>query len=160
PPQFDTADFAADSLGQFGDKLDLARVFVGRSDALAMFLQVFLQFYGRLVPLSQYHERFDDLTSYRIRLADHGGFDHSGMFDQSAFDFERANAIRGALDDVIGSADEPVVTIPIPGCPVACQIPVAAEPAFVLLGIVPILLEQPERPGRVDSHGNLAFLVC
>ena len=38
--QLHPADLAADSLGEFGDELDLARVFIRRGDASAVFLQL------------------------------------------------------------------------------------------------------------------------
>ena len=38
-PQFDATDFAADSLGQGADELDLAWIFVGSRDPLDVLLQ-------------------------------------------------------------------------------------------------------------------------
>src|SRR5262245_27291308 len=43
-PQFDAADFATDGLGQFRDKLDLTRIFVGGSHALDVLLEFLYQF--------------------------------------------------------------------------------------------------------------------
>ena len=42
-PQFDAADFATDGLGQFGDELDLAWIFVGSGDALDVLLEFLYQ---------------------------------------------------------------------------------------------------------------------
>src|SRR5437773_104907 len=84
------------------------------------------------------------MTAAGVRFSDDGGFQHRRMFDQRAFDFERADPVGGTLDHIVAPADEPVVAVGVAPRDVAGQIPVAAEAALVFLGVAPVFLEQAE----------------
>ena len=60
---------------------------------------------------SQGDEGRDGLALQLMRLAYHGGLGHSGMVDQRAFHFHRADAMAGDVEHVVHSPEDPVVTI-------------------------------------------------
>src|SRR6266542_1902906 len=157
--QFDTPDLAADGLGELGEKLNLARVFVGGGHAFAVFLQFALEIgAGRVLP-AQHHERLDDLTTHRVGLGHDRRFQHCGVLDQRAFDFEWPDAVAGTLDHVIAAAHKPVVALRVAHGPVASQIPIASKAGRVFVRVPPVFLEQAERPLRLNAHRQFAFLT-
>ena len=99
-------DLAAWGLRQFGDEFDLARVGVRREPFLDVLGKLFGEFVAALVGRRQHDEGLDDLGALRIGHADHGRLVDGRMLDQRAFDVERADAVAGRGDDVVGAADE------------------------------------------------------
>ena len=91
---------------------------------------------GRLKAGLQRDERLDDLARHRVGLADHAGLGDRRMFHQRAFHLERADQMAGALDDVIGAADEPVIAVRVAHREIAGQIPSADEAFAIALLLV------------------------
>ena len=58
-------------------------------------------------------------TARGMRARYDGRLSHGWVLDQHALQFERADAVIGALEDVIGAADVPEVSVSITGCDVA-----------------------------------------
>ena len=56
-------------------------------------------------------EAADCLSLEIVRLADHGGLGHLLMADQRAFNFHRAQAVPGNVDDVINAAHDPEIAV-------------------------------------------------
>src|SRR5262245_49038455 len=108
-PQFQTPDFTTDSFGQLCQELYLARVFVRGSDLFAVLLQFVLEFLARSPVLAQHNEGFDDLPARRIGTPHDRGLHHRRMLDEGALHFERADAVTGALDNIVPAAYEPKI---------------------------------------------------
>ena len=135
---FTAADLAADRLGQFVDKLDYPRVFVGGRDLLDVVLQFMDQGRGRLKTLGQHDCSLDNLAAHRIRRRSNGTFQDGRMLLQGAFDLEGADPVAGTLDDVIGTADEPVIAVLVaPGDVAGLIQAVVPDPAGCFL--VPVI---------------------
>src|SRR5471030_1000201 len=119
--------FAAWGFRQLADKFNFTGVRV-RGQALAHVLaQFFGQFRRGAVLLANHHEGFDQFGAFRIGFADHCGFDHGRVFDQRAFDVERADAVAGGGDHVVATADEADAAVRVPLDGVAAQVIVADE---------------------------------
>ena len=106
--EFDAANLAADRLGQVVNKLDLARILVGRRDALDVLLQ--FERRARRCPECRALSRTNAFTiapRSAIGTRDYRRFDHRRMLEQGALDLERPDAIAGRADHVVGASDEP-----------------------------------------------------
>ena len=126
---------------------------------LAVFLQLGFKRFARRVIFPQHDERLDDGASHRVRLSHHSGLQHRGVFDQRAFHFERADAIAGAFDHIVGSSNEPVVALVVPPDQVARQIPIAPKTGRVLGRVKPVFAEQAEWTARFEAHRQFPFLA-
>src|SRR5881296_3762624 len=151
------SNLAADRLRQVGDELDLARILVGGGHRLDVLLQLARERVRRRAPGREHHERLDDLAAERVGLADDGGLGDRGVLDQGGFDLERPDAIRGAVDYVVGAAHEPEVAVAVHRRAVAGDVPVAAMARRRRLGIAPVLLEHPDWTDRPHADGEITF---
>ena len=106
-----------------------------------MVLQLAPKFLAGCSVAAQHHERLYDLTAHRVRLAHYRGLDHGRMLDEGAFDLERADTIAGALDHVVTTAHEPVVSVIVSHGAVAGEIPIALEAGRVLIRVAPVFLK-------------------
>ena len=99
------------------DALDTIRFSALKSDGWYLSLihildlQLFYQFVGRSIIFGQYNGGFDYLSAHRVGRASHCTFQHSRMLHQHAFDFKRPNPIAGSFDDIVGTANIPVVDV-------------------------------------------------
>ena len=66
--QFNTANLAADGLGQFGDKFHDARIFVGRSGLFHVSLQFFDELLAGFVSLGEDDGRLDKQSALDCRI--------------------------------------------------------------------------------------------
>jgi hypothetical protein len=104
-------DFAGDGLGQFGDKLDDTRVFVGRGLVLDVGLNVLNQLLRRLVTLGEYDCGLDCKAAYRVGNASYSTFYYCGVRHTSILHFKRADAVAATLEYVVDSAHKPIVAV-------------------------------------------------
>src|SRR5271168_5379927 len=107
PPQLDPPDLPADRLGQLVDKLDLARILVGRGDSLAMLLQLGHEMRARRRIRPQLHESLHDRAAVGVWTRNHRRFHYRRMLEQGALHLERADSIASRNDHVVGASDEP-----------------------------------------------------
>src|SRR5262249_41661451 len=110
-PQLQPPDFAANGLGQFRHKLNLARILVRRGSALDEFLQFPTQLFAPHMALRQYDKRLHNLRPQRVRLADDRGFDHGRVLDQHAFHLKGADPVRRAGNHIVRPPDKPEITV-------------------------------------------------
>ena len=75
-------------------------------------------------------ESLDDLTADFVGDGGDGTFEDVGEFHDDGFDFERADAVAGGLDDVVDASDVPEVTVFVTPCGVAGVV-VAVVPCFL-----------------------------
>ena len=120
---------AAVGLGQFLDELDNAGIFIRRCSVLDVVLYLLDKLFARLIALCEHDGRLDDLTSVGVRQSGDGALEHRRMLHQRTLDLKRAYAVAGALDNVVVSADEPIVAVAVAPCGVAGMIH-AAAPRF------------------------------
>src|SRR6185312_12285644 len=106
PSQVHAADFPGNRLGQFPDELDAPDALERRKMAVQMLEDRERGFLGRLGAGDKQHIGLRDGQPDRIGRRHHGRFRHCVMLDQNALQFERADAIVGRFEDVIGAADE------------------------------------------------------
>ena len=100
--------------------------------------------------------RLDHLAGGRIGNADHAGLGDGRMLHQRAFHFERTDEMAGALDDVVGAADEPIVALAVPHREIAGEIPAADETFAIALLFIEVGAHhrRPARPQRELAHGH------
>ncbi|MFN8566072.1 MAG: hypothetical protein U0Z44_00830 [Kouleothrix sp.] len=84
------------------------------------------------------HEGLDDLATQIVGAGHHGGLGYGWMLDQCALDLERADAVAGAEDHIIGAAHEPEIAVLIDDRPVAGNIPITADAAGAGVGVAPV----------------------
>ena len=87
-------------------------------------------------------EGLDELASVGVGLADDGAFGDCGMLEQSALDLERADAVGGAENDVVGPPGEPQVPVLVADRAIARDVPLAAEGGSRLVGRIPVPAKQ------------------
>ncbi len=64
----------------------------------------------------------DALALDLMRITDDGCLRHFGMRHQRAFDFGRAHAVAGNVDDVVDAAGDPVIAILVPAAAIPGEI--------------------------------------
>ena len=82
--------------------------------------------------------------------------DDRRVLEQRALDLERADAVAGRDDDVVGAADEPEVAVLVAARAVAGQVPLAAPARRGLLGVLPVLEEERRRMAAQREVADLA----
>ena len=135
--EVNAADFATDRFGQLIEELDFARVLVRCSDTFAMVLQFAAQLFTGHMARAQHDECLDNHAASWVGFSYHRRLDYGWVFDQRTLDFERADAIARAFDDIIASAYEPEEPVLIAAGPVASQVPIALKSRRVLLRVAP-----------------------
>ena len=141
------------------DELDLARVLVRRRDRLDVLLQLARERVRALVPGREDDERLDDARALGIGLADDGRLGHRRMLDERRLDLERADAVRGRDDDVVGAADEPEVAVLVLRRAVAREVPAVVEHLGVGVVVAPVALHQADRPLGLGRERDVALLA-
>ena len=87
------ACFTAGCLGQLRNKLDLARIFVGRDQLFTVDLKFDFQLLFGSNARSQDNPGFDDLAAERIGFAHDSSLQHRRMLEEGAFNLKGANPI-------------------------------------------------------------------
>ncbi len=80
------------------------------------------------------------MTLKRIGTPDDGGFGHTGVADESAFDFGGADSVAGDIEDIVDTTDDPEVSVFVLTAAVAGEVgPFDLAPIGFLepLGIAP-----------------------
>src|SRR5712691_1638155 len=157
--QFDAADFATDGLGQFGDELDLTRIFVRCGDALDVLLEFLYQFRRRLIARRQDNERLDNGATYFIGAGDDGRFGHGVVLNEGALDLEGTDAIPGANDHVVSPTHKPEIALGVSQTAVPGDVPFPSEGVGSFLRVLPVFLEQASRALRLDAYRNISLLA-
>lgn len=152
PPRFSTNGFR-----EFGNKLDFARIFIGGDKVFAVGLEFGNEVGGDVGGGAKNDEGLDDLATEGIGFADNGDIDDSRVFKKSAFDFERADAIAGAFDDVVLATDKPEVAVFVAGGAVAGVVPMTSELAGGFFGVKPVFTEEAEGTIGANAEGDFAF---
>ena len=102
-------------------------------------------------------ESLDDLSAEGIGFA-HDGDVHDGrVFEEGAFDFEGADAVAGAFDDIVFSTDEPEIAGLITRGTVACEVPITGKLAGGFCGTSPVFAEEAEWAIGGDTEGDFTF---
>ena len=84
-------------------------------------------------PSLKRHVGLDHLAGGWFGNADHARLSDGLVLHQCALDLERPDQMAGALDDVIGAADEPIIALAVAHREVAGEIPAADEALLVSL---------------------------
>ena len=108
-----TFDLAAQGLGEFIYIFNDTGVFVGGCYMLYMVLQLLGQLRAGSIALCQDDGCLYYLSTDGIRCGSDGAFYNCRMLDQSTFNLKGSDPVAGALDDIIVSANEPVVAVGI-----------------------------------------------
>jgi hypothetical protein len=143
---FDTADFTADGLGEFVDELDKTGVFVGGGDVFDVFLQLMNKVVTDLVFIRGGEDDggFDDLSAYVVRDTGDGTFHDGRMGHEGTLDFERADAVTGTFDNVVGTANIPEITVLIPPSDVSGMVDIVIPCRTGQIGVAIVFLEDTE----------------
>ena len=89
----------------------------------------------------QHDESFDDLSAQGIRNSDGGRKSHGRMLHQALLDLAWTDPIAGSGDDIVGSSDEPELSLFVLPPSVARQQPFAQELLVCGFGVVPVAQE-------------------
>ena len=156
---------AAAGLGQLSDELDNAGIFIRGGRVLDMVLYLLDKLVARLIAHGEDNCRLDDLASVRMRQSGDCALEHGRMLHQRTFDLERSDAVAGALDNIVVSADVPVVAVAVAPCGVAGVI-ISELESLLHRGIVfPVVAEKSGRMTLIDpdadrtDHTVLALLA-
>ena len=111
---------------------------------------------ARLDAVLESDECLDHLAGGRLGDADHARLGDRRMLHQRAFDFERADEMAGALDDVVRAADKPIIALVVAHREIAGEIPAAGEALAIALLLVEIGAHhrRPAGPQRKLAHGH------
>src|SRR5256885_12786748 len=88
-----------------------------------MFLEFTGEFRRAAVALAEHNKGLHDMAAHCVRASHNCGLDYCVMFNQRALDFEWANAIAGADDQIVSASHKPVVPVVILVSFVAGQVP-------------------------------------
>ena len=99
---------------------------------LYMVLQFLGQSFAWLVTLCQNNGCLYDITTNRVWCSSYSTLYNCRMCNQCTFDFKRPNAIAGALDDIVISADKPEVSVFVAPCGIAGMIEAVMPAGFSL----------------------------
>ena len=108
--------------------------------------------------LAEHDERLHDLAAIDVGLPDDGALGDRGVLEQRALDLERADAVYGAEDHVVGAPDEPEVPVLVARRSIAREVPVVPEDRGRLLWGIPVADEErrraaAEREVSLDAGG-------
>src|SRR3989344_4871012 len=67
--------------------------------------------FRRLEPRLESNKGFDNFSPKNVRFANYSGFGTGGIADNGALDLEWANSLALGLDDIVSSANKPIITI-------------------------------------------------
>ena len=90
------------------------------------------------MPLGEDDERLDDVATQLVRRRDRGRLAHRRMLQARRLDLERADAVAGGDDHVVGAALVPVVAVLVLARGVLGVEPLAAEGLLARLRVVPV----------------------
>src|SRR5664280_1851155 len=104
-------DLTAARLGQHVHEVQFAD-YGNRSEFMAYLVeQLLLEFLRRNEALLEYHECRDHFAAQFVGPANDARFRDRRMAQQSSLDFDGADAMTGNLDDLIGTASKPDITV-------------------------------------------------
>src|SRR5258706_571083 len=158
--KFESLDFSGRRFGQLVEKLDPARVLVGRELVLDVLLELGFQGVASGVALLENDKGFglDELAL--VFGADHRRFEHGFMRDESGFDLGGRDVDARDLQHVVGAPAVYVVAVPVQAVLVAALRPASHESAAAFLVIVPIACSA-RRPADLQlSHLSLLCRVA
>ncbi len=113
-------DLAAARLGQHVHEVQISPMTATGPSSLADRVEQLLPESGRReVPLPEHHERRDDLAAQLVRAAGDARLGHRRVREEGRLDLDRADAVVGDLDDLVGAAGEPDVAVLVDVCRVA-----------------------------------------
>ena len=155
--QLHAADLSGDRLRQLGDELDAPHPLVRREllagereDRRGQFARGLRAGHQDQVGLRHGHAQ-------RVGAGHHGDFGHRLVLDQRALQFERADAVVGSLEHVVGAADEGDVAVGITRRDIAGVVVAVVHRLGVLRGAFLVAGHQAERAlAQVDA--DLAFV--
>src|SRR5438093_905653 len=124
-------DLAAAGLRERREKLDLARVGMGRQPVPDELLNLLLQRVGGREAVLEGDEGLDDLHPLVVGFADDPGFRDGGVLDQRGLDLEGPYEMAGGVDDVVRASDEPEVAVRVPSGSIAGDVPAVSEAGVV-----------------------------
>ena len=106
-----TFDLSAECLRKFVNILDNSRILVRSSLLLYVVLKFLCKLRRRRIALCKNYCCLYDLSAYRIRSTCDSRFNYRRMSEQCALDLKRSDTITGALDNIVISADKPVIAL-------------------------------------------------
>src|SRR5208283_1685415 len=109
--QYAPHDLAAARLGQHVHEVQFADDSHRPEFAAHLIEQLLLQLLRGNEALLEHHERRDHFAAQLVGTANDARFRHRGMAKQSGLDFDGADAMTGNLDDLVGTAGKPNITI-------------------------------------------------
>lgn len=119
--------FSSCGHGKIIDELDFARVFVS-GWAVADMCPNFLSQDGIwLDAVVGNNKGFDDFRVDWVRFFDGSGQQDGGMLQQEILDFAGTDTVSRTGDDIVVTAHEPNIAVPIGLAHIACQKPIAKK---------------------------------
>ena len=156
PAQLHAADFSGDRLRQFGHQLDLPDA-LERRKARVQVLEDRERGFRRALDACRAQDiGLGDREPDRIGARHDGGLRHRLMLDQHAFELERADAVVGRLEHVVGAADEGEIAVVVDEHHVAAAIVIAVG-ARQLAVVALIALHQAGRTVGAEHQRHLAL---
>ena len=156
---FHTSYLTADGLGKLGNKLNDSGVLIRCRMGLNVFLNLLLQSVRTLLPFYKNDGRFYDLTSDFIGNGSDCTFQNVRKLHDYAFDFKRADAVTGRLDNVINASYVPEVAVLVHARLVA-RVIITVMPNFICLVFVKIITDK-QTAGNVllGADADLAHIA-
>src|SRR5882757_11004611 len=158
--KFESLDFSGRRFGQLVEKLDPARVLVGRELVLDVLLERGLQGVASRVALLENDKGLglDELAL--VFGADHRRFEHRFMGDESGFDLGGRNVDARDLQHVVRTPAVYIVAVPVQAVLVTALRPASHEGAAAFLVVVPVA-GGARRPADLQlSHFALLYRVA
>ena len=129
PAQLHAADFSGDRLRQFRHQFERRMRLNGAKPRVQMPEDRQRRFGRTLDARNQQHIGLGDRQPDRIGARHHGGFRHRFMLQQHAFQLERADAVVGGFEHVVGAADKGEIAFLVGEHDVAAAIEIAVGAA-------------------------------
>ena len=123
---------------------------------LNVLLDFLFQFIRTLRTLYKNDRSLYDLTSYGIGSSAYAAFQNIGEFHDNAFDLERPDTIARRLDNVVNSADIPVIAVLVFPCGIARMVDVVVPCFFGLFVVVVVTEEKSGRRIFISADNDLA----
>src|SRR5688500_13322929 len=89
----------------------------------------------------QLDKSLDGLSRDRIRQPDNARLSDSGVRHERALQLERAHEVSGRLDDIVGTADEPEIAVPVAPGQIAGKVPAVHKAGPILFFVTEVTPE-------------------